>query len=487
VENLGVEFRKGSVGAVMKPGAGLTEDGFNRLAKALMEKHLIGYDEALKRMHTLRLHIICDSAASHQACYQAALLTAVNAGNRTFLGGVRVTMPDNLYCNLPWAHAGSLNTIVGTLGAKLSPDCLASTDVTLVLGENQSSDPDAIRVLCDGWRGGTQPADHKVSFIGGEDFALGGILAGGLAVENAFLRACSLDQGACDRPAGCSIWRPDIDWIDLEALGPPLQYLPKRLWVIGLGHLGQAYVWSLGLLPYRDPSEVTILLQDFDRVIDANWVSGLLCQQQDVEIYKTRLAARWLESRQFKTVITERRFDVGTVRSDEEPFVALCGVDVVAARRILDRAGFDLVVECGLGSHVDDFDRLMIHTFPGAAKLPEEVWPKTQNTADIQKPIPMIAEALKGHEDCGILARTLASKAISSSFVGAAAGAMVVGELLRALHGGFRCELLHAHLRSLRNRRIVFHADRYRSEMARAGFVPSAALNTGHIAGKKTA
>ena len=37
---------------------------------------------------------------------------------------------------------------------------------------------------------------------------------------------------------------------------PELRLLPSRLWLIGLGHLGQAYLGALGLLPYADAAKV---------------------------------------------------------------------------------------------------------------------------------------------------------------------------------------------------------------------------------------
>ena len=35
-----------------------------------------------------------------------------------------------------------------------------------------------------------------------------------------------------------------------DAIGPSLVYLPSGLWLLGLGHLGQANAWALGCLPY---------------------------------------------------------------------------------------------------------------------------------------------------------------------------------------------------------------------------------------------
>lgn len=469
MEDVELELWPGPLGDPMK--APLNENTFNRLAKAVMEKHQIGYEQALDLLAAMRLRIICDPESLRLAAYQAALLTAVNAGCRSFLGGVFVSMPADVPALLPWPDATSLNTVVQELGGH-SAEVTGDLDATVVMGRHLPSSANAIRILCDGWRGGIQPADvEAAAFVAGEDFALGGVLAGGLAIERAFLYACGLVHHPLDRPMGTSLWRPDLDWLDEESLGPRLQYLPKRLWIIGLGHLGQAYLWSLGMLPYPSAGDAGFMLQDFDRVVPSNWTAGLLCVKGDAGEYKTRVAARWLEARGFKTAITERPYDHRTVRTGEEPFVALCGVDVASARRLLENAGFDLVVECGVGSNLADFDRLKIHTFPRASKKPEDIWPVAQDAVPHRKPSQMILEAVKDQEDCGILASSLENKSISASFVGAAAGAMVVGEILRALHDGHRFELQHIHLRSLRNGKLVPHADSYKAEMAQTGFI----------------
>lgn len=449
----------------------LNESSFNRLAKAVMERHQISYEKALNLLNTTRLRILCDPESLRLPAYQAALLTAVNAGRRSFLGGVFVTLPPEVPVLLPWPNALSLNAVVRQLGA----NCEAAADDcsgTVMIGRDCPSNTGAIRVLCDGWRGGVQPADvDTAAFVNGEDGALGGVLGASLAIEHAFLNASGLAGHPLDRPMGLSLWRPDLDWLDPQAMGPQLGYLPKHLWLIGLGHLGQAYLWSLGLLRYPDPGEARFMLQDFDRVAPSNWTAGLICGGGDAGEYKTRTAARWLEARGFRTTITERPYDERTICTGEEPFVALCGVDAIPARRLLENAGFDLVVECGVGSTLEDFDRLKIHTFPGAAKKAMDCWPVANDTVQVREPSQLLLDAVKGQQDCGILASTLENKSISASFVGAAAGAMVVGEVLRALHGGSRLEMCHAHLRSLQNRRCVSHVNRYKAEMARAGFV----------------
>ena len=79
----------------------LNENNFVRLAKALMDKHQIPYEQALGRLTALRLHIVCNQESLNLAAYQAALLTTVNCGGRSFLGGVHVCLPNNMPILLP--------------------------------------------------------------------------------------------------------------------------------------------------------------------------------------------------------------------------------------------------------------------------------------------------------------------------------------------------------------------------------------------------
>ena len=46
------------------------------------------------------------------------------------------------------------------------------------------------------------------------------------------------------RTVGLSLWNPapTCDWLAAAGAEPALSLLPSRLWLIGLGHLGQAYL-----------------------------------------------------------------------------------------------------------------------------------------------------------------------------------------------------------------------------------------------------
>jgi hypothetical protein len=372
---------------------------------------------------------------------------------------------------VPWPGAGSLNEIVESLGAQLTRARHSDRSHTLYFGAATEPVPDALSVICSGWRGGVAPAELSIALDDGIDFALGGVLAGALGVARGFLRVCGLSSRFVERPLGVSLWRPDLDWTDDEAAGPELQYLPSKLWFLGLGHLGQAFLWNTALLPYERPSDTLFLLHDFDRVVSGNWSAGLLCESDSPGRFKTRLCSEWLEARGFRTRICERRFDATVRRDYDEPYIALCGFDSAPARRSLDGAGFSLVVECGLGGSVDSFDQLSLHTFPDATRTPARIWAADETAGSGAKAA--LLEAFRTQDQCGILAETLADKALSSSFVGAYAGALVIGEVLRGLHGGVRCEIVNGQLRSNSLLRVALREENYQRRVAISGFTPA--------------
>ncbi|HWX20149.1 MAG TPA: hypothetical protein VN578_09630 [Candidatus Binatia bacterium] len=447
-----------------------SEDSFCRLSRAIIERHRCTYAEALGILEGLRLNLVCDEKIRTSVALQAALLTAVNVGKRSFLGGVSVSMPSEVPCLLPWPAAGSLNGLAVEVGATMAKPPFSPAAHTLYFGGASSPVEDGLTVLCSGWRGGVAPAEQAVSVDSPQDFALGGVLAGALGVAKGFLRVTGLSSRFVEGPQGVSLWRPDLDWLSAEAAGPRLELLPLKLWLLGLGHLGQAYLWNLGLLPYPRSRPATVFLQDFDRVVAANWNAGLLCGEGSPGQYKTRLCGSWLEARGFGTRIVERPFDELTKRSGEEPFIALCGFDNVKSRSLLEGAGFDLVVECGLGGTTENFDDVVLHTFPGSSQKASEIWGEGAGGTGPARG-GALAKAFGDLEDCGILLATLEGKAISSSFVGAYAGALVVGELLRGLHAGVRCELIKAHLRGNDPHGVVLLEEVYQNRFARSGYI----------------
>jgi hypothetical protein len=457
----------------------INEETLNRLAKAIMVKHSVGYEEAVAMLSRFRLNIVCDDSIRNSPSRQAALLTAINTGKRAFHGGVTVSMPPNIPCLFKWPGNRTLNSIANLVGARFGEPVHDEFSHTLFLVQGKVAEPveGSFALSCSGWRGGIIPAGMTLDLAPGPDFALGGIAAAALGVAHGFLRVSGISTRMVEEPQGISLWRPDFPWTTPEAVGPTIEILPKNLWMLGLGHLGQGYLWALSFLPFAKPDKMHFLLQDFDKAVVGNFTSGLLCETHNVGKRKTRLCADWLEDRGFCTTIVERPFDASTVRAGDEPYIACCGFDSAEPRRLLESAGFDLVVECALGSETARFDRIILHTFPDASKTAKEIWAATPSAQLVDK---NLVEQFTVSGDCGILAETLARKAISTSFAGAFAGALVAGELLRALHGGIRCEYIHCHLRHGGGPKVIVTSDNYLNRVARSGFTNAAAA--GYVA-----
>jgi hypothetical protein len=217
---------------------------------------------------------------------------------------------------------------------------------------------------------------------------------------------------------GLSLWNPAAanDWLTGRGKEPCLSLLPRRLWLIGLGHLGQAYLWALGLLPYRDRAKVQLVLQDVDVITPSTESTSVLSDTSVVGQKKTRAMAAWAERRGFTTAIQERLFDASFRRQQGEPAVALCGLDNGLGRQALDQVGFDFVVEAGLGRGHRDFRAVRLHTLP-VSRSAAHIW-RSEGETDAVDDRPAYAQMLNKSEldRCGVT--LLAGKAVGAPFVG---------------------------------------------------------------------
>src|SRR3546814_17466279 len=100
-----------------------------------------------------------------------------------------------------------------------------------------------------------------------------------------------------------SLWEPDRT--SPGERGPRRCTIPTHLWLVGLGHLGQALVWGLLSLPLRDDRR--IILQDDQRIGIENEATSLLVLGDDIERRKVRVAADWLDAAGWLTELIERR------------------------------------------------------------------------------------------------------------------------------------------------------------------------------------
>jgi hypothetical protein len=446
-------------------------DTMHRLAKRAMDNGAArSREEAEAMLRGYRIALSVDDAVAADRHHQTAILTAVALGRRVFLGGVTVAGNLNVPLSTPLPSGSTLADAVVALGGTVG-DLPAGVPV-IRIGDRPGSPTQGfcVRPVFAGWRGGIVPnAADGIAGGAGSPMSLAPMLAAALAINEAFLHLSGEMPSAGRRCIGLSLWDlRNRDWLDASGSDPELRYLPTRLWLIGLGHLGQAFLFAVGLLPYDRPADLHLLLQDDDIITPSNESTSVLSDATLIGTKKTRSMAAWAERRGFTTTITERLFDAHTRRQPHEPAIVLCGLDNAAGRRELDRAGFDFVAEAGLGRGHADFRSMLIHTLPGAVPA-AKLW-ETADTAGGPADAAAYRKLLEeGSLDrCGVA--LLAGKAVGAPFVGAVAATIVVSEVLRLLHGAPVDRLIDLNLIDPDHRRIAPQANDFSA--LNPGYVP---------------
>lgn len=435
-------------------------DSLHRLVKLAMDTgEAESLEEAQKLFLGYRLGVSVGEDAGHSQTLQAALLTIVNSARRSLLGGIEVEGVFGMNLLVPVPPYRSLEEAVAGLGGRVVRSL--GPDVPLVAVGN--AEPTirsrfAIRVTFEGWSAGILPLEHDDMRLGeSHEFPPAGVLAGALAVAEAFMFLRGNQPVAGRRGVGLSLWRPELSWRDRAASGPVIDRLPSALWLIGLGNLGQAYLWTLGMLPYAVPGEVQLVLQDHDFLALSNDSTSLLTSPELIGMRKTRAMAGWAEQRGFKTAIIERKFKSGFRVHDDDPSLALCGVDNEPARNALEDVGFAKVIEAGLGGGTDDFLGFRTHAFPGGRRA-KEVWKPVEANRVARTDRPAYEKlAASGLDQCGLT--QLAGRTVGAPFVGAMAAAVVIGDALRVVNGAHGYDLIDGHLRDLKHLTVVQAVD----------------------------
>jgi hypothetical protein len=258
-----------------------------------------------------------------------------------------------------------------------------------------------------------------------------------MGVGEVFRSATLGDKLACRRTSRLSALSPGYEDDDID-----LAYLPAAFWMLGLGNLGQAALWTIGLLPYSDPGLISLYLQDVDASELGNLAIQVLTKPGWIGRKKARSAAPWGEERGFRTTIIESRFVKGTKHWTEEPGLALVGVDNLAARRAAAGPNFDLLVDAGLGATPSEIFDIRIHGFPGT-RSPKQAWPEP----DFQPEMPL-DPTLQELVDAGRIDRcgavTIAGRSLGVPSTAVAAAAIrcagLPGRARRRLLRSGRCD-----------------------------------------------
>jgi hypothetical protein len=440
-------------------------DEIHRTMKLLLDsgeaQHIA---EAEARFATYQLVIMVGSEIATSPTLQATLLTAVNTGVRCFPGGVlilgQLDVPVCLSGRPPTTLAAEVVALHGTPIEQWHPSFACLPHILLGTVPPPVIPAPVMQGTFDGWAGGIMPARDAHRLAEKQQCPLAGVLAGALGVAEAFQYVRGRHAHAGRRPIGLSLWRPDpdIDWLSPVATGPALQVLPARAWLIGLGHLGQAYLWAMGMLPYAHPEQVELVLQDDDMVTRANESTSLLLfDHRSLGKKKTRVVARWCEQRGFQTTLIERAFHGDEWVRGSDPGVAFCGVDNPQARAVLEDVGFVRIIEAGLGQGTQEYLDFQLHTFPApSSPSAKQRWgsliPPALDAHLLTQPAYQ-AMATEGIDPCGIT--LLAGRTIAASFVGAVVATLVIAEWIRIGMGEPGYALIDGSLQNLTYRSTI--------------------------------
>lgn len=385
------------------------------------------FDDAAARLQRAALHLVLPNDLDQ--AHEAIVLTAAACGLRMFQGGVFVSPDILIRTSAGQTRAQPLLRRLADMGVQTTTPPAHARH--LIVGQGGEYPGDLV-VWVSGWTAWTAPPGARaVTQEASAGNVLAGVAAGALGITEIFRRHVLDDLTACRRSQALDLWGPDSTAPEAQ-----ISVLPRDLWLIGLGNLGQATLFALDLLPWADTAEVTLVLNDSDRVGPENLNVQILSEPRWVGTRKARMAADWADARGFNTVIEERRFAEGSVPSTSEPRIALVGVDNLKARRAVANAGFDLVIDAGLGATGSEAFDLRLHAFPGS-QIGDSVWPEIQVVQPTSLPQNLAALIDQGRLDaCG--AFTIAGASVGVPCTALAAAALQLAQLCRALAQG-RC------------------------------------------------
>lgn len=424
------------------PVAQLSPDTLDRTIRVLLDQGVVAsLDEAKRLRGRWQVNLAIGRA---DKLTQAAAVTAAATGVRA-VGSVTMTIDDavaSTRCTIPGLNTmtfGQALIAVGVRRPESNEPTPAGTIVTLVVGEADdhrcaSKEP----VLYLSWSGWSAWVTQDPRECAPDSMVLAPVASAALAVGEAFQYFLG-QPDAGQRIRFLSLWQPWAAAGEADD-GPLLEHLPDGVWLVGLGHLGQAYAWCWRLLPYESAERCTVVLQDVDRVTVANRSTGVLLCADDVGHLKTRVVSAKLEAAGLQVRLVERRIGRAQRLQPDEPTLALFGVDNPETRRQISSHQFALAVDAGLGASPIDYTTVAIKTFPtlGASadvaswqqNLPASP-PSSKSARAYQEALSQVADDPAAQ--CGVV--MAAGRAAAAAFVGMVAACLAVAEPLRLLNG----------------------------------------------------
>jgi len=396
----------------------------SRITKALTDAARAGsFKEAEARLNAVRVAVLLGLDQAATAAGQAAALTAIATARKCFGRVTLVSQADApLIAALPLG--GTVHAAARQLGGKVSRTAPARTTHAIIIGEVPCDAPWIIRCWWDRWLAGTRAREEA---FGDSRLALAGVFAAALAMRQIF--ACVLAaQSLRPRDATVSLWSP-WETAASENAGPKRFDVPNHLWFLGLGHLGQGFIWNLCFLGAKGGHAVA---QDDQAIGEENEATSLLVLPGKIGTKKARIAAGWLDAAGWTTDILERRHH-GDIRllPDDPPYL-LSGLDRVEPRLVMARHGFDYMIDAGLGHGPHDFEGIQLRVIAKGVSA-DDLWEPPDDVIEDKLAERKSSAAYKDLEarigQCGVV--SFAEASTSVPFVGAAAGALVIAQAIR--------------------------------------------------------
>lgn len=391
----------------------------SRTTKALTESMGIDFSEAEQRLESACISIIADTSTANTVSGQASLLTALATAKKTFKHVTLVISADMpLIHSIP--NAKTLCSAAEIFEVQVATETPTATTHSVIMDGSISGVGFTVRCWWGCWCSGILPK-WDTRPLGESWNPLAGSFAGALAIREIF--ANILGRRESPRESIISLWEP---WQKIEDAdkGPTTVYVPKDMWIVGLGHLGQGFLWNVGMLPVHGER---IILQDYQHAGVENEATGLLTNSSSIGIHKTRVASEWVEKLGWSTELIERKFTDKTEVTVDDPSFVIAGLDSITPRKSILNAGFDYMIDAGVGHGPFDFELAQIRVFK---KGSESNWNNQSKAKDVDKILSTEAyEALAKIDKCGAFA--LAEASVAVPFVGAAVGALSLAQVLR--------------------------------------------------------
>lgn len=364
------------------------------------------------------------------ATQQIIVLTIVNCAARSLRGNVVLQGRDDVPLTVDGFEGTTLKMFLSRLTGSNAVDAKPTWPVIELKGADAASN--AIVPHAAGWTFGLgahawseEPATVAAA-----------VAAGGLAMAEAF----SMMRGDNPYAGHRSLCVDLLDVVHASTRNGELSHVARPAWLVGLGHLGQAYAWTLG---FMQGDGVELVLQDTDVITTSTLSTSILSFASDMGRPKTDVVGAWLRDRGWHVRTLEQRFDHHQRIEALDPDIALFGVDNAAARRCSESAGFRVIVDVGLGAGHTDFRGIRLRSFPGASKA-SDIWAMDASPAMVHAPA-YEAMLRTTHDACGVT--TLATRAVGAPFVGCVAAGFAIAALMHASAGRPLYSVLDLNLR----------------------------------------